>query len=477
MRRTSGPPASDIPSAAALAGRAPDGRLAGVASRDWLETHAAPFVLIDANYTIVAANQAYAVAYGARPDDIVGRTCHAVSHRSAEPCHRHGEDCPHRTVFVTGGPAQVVHVHFDAAGQAERVRLTARPLPLADGGFLMSESVERIAPLDDDGTAEMVGATPAFHRMLSQLVDASATELPLLLTGETGAGKEVAARFVHAHSSRSRGRFVVIDCTAIPESLFESELFGHEKGAFTGPSARRIGLAEEADGGTLLLDEIGELPPAMQAKLLRFIETGEFRRLGSNQTRRVDCRIISATHRVLADAGSRPEFRRDLYYRLAGIEVRVPALRERRADIPGLAAALLQHHVRRTGSPGLSDSARSELLGHDFPGNIRELRNVILRAAQRAGAGRIEPEHLELTAAMRTAPLPLAGALGNTGTSADDPSAGRPFWSGRVSALAGEIDGLCRCGLSRRTIAARLGISERTVYRHLARRAAGPRSD
>ena len=445
--------------------------LEGIDPATWLETHPEPFVVIDAQYTIVAANRAYAAAYGTAPDGIVGRKCHEVSHRSDEPCHRHGESCPHRSVYATGQATQVVHVHFDARGQAERVRLTARPLPLADGTILMSESVQRLGTLEEEDPGAMIGSSPAFSRMLSQLVDAAASDLPLLLTGETGSGKEVAARYVHRHSRRCQGPLVIIDCTAIPDSLFESEVFGHEKGAFTGPSSRRIGLAEEAEGGTLFLDEIGELPPAMQAKLLRFVETGEFRRLGSNQTRRVDCRVISATHRDLSDLVECSGFRRDLYYRLAGLEVNVPPLRERKADIPQLAAALLLESHRSSGSPSLSEDARTALLAHDFPGNIRELRNVIRRAAQRAGPGWIDASHLGIDAAAPA--LPASTGSGRIAAGEQDGAPLRPI---RRAGLSGRIGELCGCGLSRHDIALRLGISERTVYRHLARRNPPPPS-
>ena len=259
---------------------------------------------------------------------------------------------------------------------------------------------------------------------------------------------------------------VVIDCTAIPESLFESEVFGHEKGAFTGPSSRRIGLAEDAEGGTLFFDEIGELPQPMQAKLLRFVETGEFRRLGANQTRRVDCRVISATHRQLSELVEQSDFRRDLYYRLAGIEVRVPSLRERRADVLPLARALLAEPLRRTRSPGLSEGTCRALLVYDFPGNIRELRNMMQRAAQTAGPGWIEVSHLGIDVAASG----LADSPADGGRLAQGEEAGLPRRPMRRTDLACRIRELCGCGLSRHDIAQQLGVSERTVYRHLARR-------
>ncbi|MEP7246464.1 MAG: sigma 54-interacting transcriptional regulator [Gammaproteobacteria bacterium] len=466
--------------------------LESLTTNAWLETHRDPFVLIDANYTIVAANSAYAQAYGADSSSIVGRKCHEVSHRSAEPCHRRGENCPHQAVFATRRPAQVVHVHFDVKGRAERVRLSAAPIILPDGSMLMSESVRVLTGESAGGPHEMVGASPAYLDMLSQLAEVAPSNLPVLLTGETGAGKELAAQFLHRQSSRQRGPLVVIDCTSIPESLFEAELFGHEKGAFTGPTSRRIGLAEEASGGTLFLDEIGELPLSVQAKLLRFAETGEVRRLGANQTRHVDCRIISATHRPLSSLIDTGRFRRDLYYRLAGIEIRVPALLERGDDVLLIAEAML-HRIPGGRRCTLSEPTRQCLRAHAFPGNVRELRNAIQRAAQRAGGGQIEPWHLGLDTGTssssglsgeRAQPLPPSNVpLGPRwavrhhtsageavkvvpGIPSGDPSAA-PMT--RPQSLAEQVALLCASGLSRRTVAERLGMSERTIYRHLAK--------
>ena len=448
-----------------------------IPTQSWVETHEEPFVVIDGDYTIVAANTAYARAYGADSSALVGRKCHVVSHRSDVPCHENGENCPHRRVFASGQPTEVDHVHFDVVGRADRVRLSARPLRMIDGHLLMTESVRRLQADDVSGAGEMIGASPAFNALLAQLADAAASDLPALLTGETGVGKELAARFIHAHSAQCAGPLVVLDCTAVPESLFEAEMFGHEKGAFTGPSARRVGLVEAAEGGTLFLDELGELPPTLQAKLLRFIEHGEFRRLGANELRRVSCRIVAATNQPLAELARAGRFRRDLYHRLAGMEILVPPLRERGDDGLLIAQALLQRLPAVQRSAGFRPESLAALRGHVFGGNVRELSHLVRRAAQRAGHGWIGPEHLDLrgaapvmTARLRVLPTldGLTGAEPAGAAESDEATRHSP------ARLASHIRSLCNCGVPRREVAQRLGVSERTVYRHLARRPTEP---
>ena len=437
-----------------------------VPAQAWIETHVEPFVVIDSQYTIVLANAAYAQAYGADPTALIGRKCHSVSHRSDVPCHENGENCPHRRVFASGRPTQVDHVHFDALGRAERVRLSARPLRLADGSLMMTESVRRLQADDPLTAPELVGTSAPFNAMLSQLIDAAASDLPALLVGETGVGKELAARFIHSHSAQCAGELVVLDCTAIPESLFEAELFGHERGAFTGPSSRRIGLVETAANGTLFLDELGELPLALQAKLLRFIEHGEFRRLGANEVRHVACRIVAATNQPLVDRVETGQFRRDLYHRVAGIEIALPPLRERGDDCLLIAQALLQRLPALQRSAGFAPEALEVLRSHRFDGNVRELGHLVRRAAQRAGPGWIMPAHLGLAAETRGAASPRQ-VIAETALPLD----GSPLTRRGPQLLASHIRSLCGCGMPRREVAQRLGVSERTVYRHLARTA------
>jgi len=208
------------------------------------------------------------------------------------------------------------------------------------------------------------------------------TDSTLLIVGETGTGKELAARQVHRISSRGDKPIVTVNCAAIPETLIESELFGYEKGAFTGATANRLGLIEAADGGTLFLDEVGELPLAAQARLLRFIQEGEIRRIGSVTSKRVDVRLICATHRNLAELAALGEFREDLFYRIDVLRLNIPPLREREGDIVAMAEWFIEKQAVKLGVPAkpLSEYSRDSLAAHRWPGNVRELQNVIERS-------------------------------------------------------------------------------------------------
>jgi transcriptional regulator with GAF, ATPase, and Fis domain len=229
-----------------------------------------------------------------------------------------------------------------------------------------------------DHLGELLGASVEMRRIYAILERVAPTEATVLVQGETGTGKEVVARTVHALSARRERAFVAVDCGAIAASLIESELFGHARGAFSGAVADRRGLFEEADGGTLFLDEVGELPLGLQAKLLRVLETREVRRVGANQPRRVDVRLVAATNRSLAQGVNEGAFREDLYYRLAVVDVHVPPLRARRDDVPLLAQFFYE---RFRGAPGpVPPDLLSELLTRSWPGNVRELRNVIERS-------------------------------------------------------------------------------------------------
>jgi transcriptional regulator with GAF, ATPase, and Fis domain len=225
---------------------------------------------------------------------------------------------------------------------------------------------------------ELVGASTEMRRVYAILERVAQTDATLLIEGETGTGKDVAARSLHAQSARKHGPFVPVDCGAIPETLIESELFGHVRGAFSGAVSDRRGVFEEAHGGTLFLDEIGEMPLSVQAKLLRAIETRSVRRVGGNTERPVDVRIVAATNRSLAQLANTGAFREDLYYRLAVVEVKLPPLRARADDIPILA----QHFYSRFAGHGacLPDSFLRMIMTRSFPGNVRELRNFIERS-------------------------------------------------------------------------------------------------
>jgi DNA-binding NtrC family response regulator len=283
--------------------------------------------------------------------------------------------------------------------------------------FEIEELLLRIARVRDDiafRRAMQAGAAPgqppirgdsaSCRRLLDRVDAAAATDVAVLITGETGTGKDLCARTIHERSRRAGKPFVVVNCAAIPESLFESELFGHEKGAFTGADRRRIGRFEAADGGTLFLDEVGELAPGSQAKLLRAIETSTFEPVGAARSVRVDVRILAATNRDLAAEIPRGAFRKDLYYRLNVVDVRVPPLRERPSDIPVLVSAFLAEVAARQGRPvpDLDPQAIAALAAHDYPGNVRELQHALERAVALARGGAIRVEHLPDDIAART---------------------------------------------------------------------------
>jgi transcriptional regulator with GAF, ATPase, and Fis domain len=237
----------------------------------------------------------------------------------------------------------------------------------------------------------VIGDSPALARALEVLTRAAPTDVPVLILGETGTGKELAARRVHAGSSRCAGPFVAINCAALPEALVESELFGHEAGAFTGAIRRRIGRFEQAHGGTLFLDEIGDLPLAAQAKVLRALQERVIERVGGGEPIAVEVRVVAATHRdLVADLAARM-FRRDLFYRLSVVTARLPALRDRLGDLDLLIDHFLGAAQRRLGRQGiaLSSSARRRLRDHAWPGNIRELENVVTCAVALADDGAV----------------------------------------------------------------------------------------
>ena len=262
----------------------------------------------------------------------------------------------------------------------------------------------------------IVGRAPALVRVLAQATRVAPTRLPVLVTGESGTGKELLARALHELSGVASGPFVAVNCGALPRELAESELFGHERGAFTGASCRKVGWFEEASGGTLVLDEIGELPLDLQPKLLRVLETGRLRRVGGQGEIAVDVRVVALTLRDLRREAGRGLFRLDLYHRLAGCELRLPALRERPGDIALLAEHFLVEASAEFGPRRLAPEAMARLAAHDWPGNARELRNTLRRAAAFADevidlsllalAAPLAPPVCELRLASRAADAP-----------------------------------------------------------------------
>jgi DNA-binding NtrC family response regulator len=247
-----------------------------------------------------------------------------------------------------------------------------------------------------EGTPLLVGDTPSMQAIRRQIDMVAPTDAGVLILGETGTGKELIARNLHDKSRRAGHAFIPVNCGALPENLVESELFGHRKGAFTGADNHRKGLFEVANGGTLFLDEVGELDKSVQVKLLRFLESGEIRRVGENDPFRVDVRVLCATHRDLREMIETDAFREDLFFRINTFEITLPALRDRKPDIPALARHMLKRYNHRRGGmePTLTPEAIEALTAHDWPGNIRELANAIERASILSGGGEILPEHL-----------------------------------------------------------------------------------
>lgn len=251
----------------------------------------------------------------------------------------------------------------------------------------------RVALSGGDRFGEAVGKSMVMRALFAQLERAAQTDEPVLLCGESGTGKEILAHAIHQASPRRQGPFIIFDCGAVSQSLIESELFGHEKGAFSGANTNRIGLIQAAQGGTLFLDEIGELPLDLQPKLLRVLENKTIRPVGSNRTIPVDMRILAATHRDLSLARAAREFRDDLYYRLAVVEGRVPPLRERREDIPLLVTEILTKRSPPASISDLPKNTLAMLMAHSWPGNVRELRNMLSRLILFNAMGSPEGEH------------------------------------------------------------------------------------
>ncbi len=263
----------------------------------------------------------------------------------------------------------------------------------------------------------IIGTGPKMQDILAAVMRVAPTRTTVLLCGESGVGKDLIARAIHFHSPRAEQPFVKINCTAIPENLMESELFGYEKGAFTGAAASRPGKFEQADKGTVFLDEIGDVPPSVQVKLLRVLQDRDFERLGSNRTRQIDVRVIAATNVDLRRALEEGSFREDLYYRLNVFPITIPPLRERREDIPLLAERFLRRFAAETGSRvrEISPEAMRSLVEYDWPGNVRELENVIERSLLYADGTVLLPEHIRLDHAPRRMSNGASGAAATNG--------------------------------------------------------------
>jgi transcriptional regulator with PAS, ATPase and Fis domain len=420
-----------------------------------LDVIAEPAVAITTDYRILTANQAYLDTYG-DGTPLHDQACYEVSHRYAVPCDRAGETCPLADCLNSGQKKRVLHLHHTPRGE-EHVDVETHPVRNETGEISYVIEIMRKAPgVSSRADADnMVGRSKAFNRMLELISRVSPAETAVLLQGESGTGKELVARAVHNGSPRSDKPFVVVECSGLTESLFESELFGHERGAFTGAHARKIGLVEAAEGGTLFLDEVGDIPPSLQVKLLRLLETGTYRRVGSTEPRHADFRLVTATHRDLEAMVTEGSFRRDLFYRISAFPVALPALRERTEDLPLLIESLLSRLSPERGYR-ISPATLACLQHYSFPGNVRELRNILERASLLADDEFILPEHL---------PADVCSSQSNSGQ--------KPLLGAEEILPLEEVErrylvqALSKFAGDRDTLARRLGISKRTLFRKL----------
>lgn len=414
-------------------------------------------------------NRAFLRITGRRREDLVGLDCHTVF----EPHGLCGGDCQ----FCSGDDPPLGRKSYrvpliTADGERRQLRMTTEPLELEPGrmgvmAVLRDETVER------DLRAElsvkrrfhgMVGVSRAARDVYAAIERVSVSDYPVLVTGESGTGKELVAGAIHAESSRHAGAFVPVNCGAIPESIVESELFGHVRGAFTGAIRDKKGRFELADHGTLFLDEVGELPPSVQAKLLRVLETQRFTRVGDEREIQVDVRVVSATNRDLRAMVREGRFREDLFYRLCVVPLDLPPLRERREDIPLLIEHALERIVKETGRAGLrlGGPALDVLSAYYWPGNVRELINALQYASVRCTGTDIGTEHLPpevrigspaMTAAETVTPISAPGRYKLTTEAVE--------WA------------LKETGGNRAAAARRLGVGRATLYRFLTRYADG----
>lgn len=418
----------------------------------YLDTLPEPRIVVNRDYTILGANRAYLAHYHAGDLPVAGRHCHEVSHHFSRPCDEEGESCPLKSALQTNQPQRVLHIHHTPRGD-EHVDVELTPIHNAEGELeYFIEKIHTVRAASATAVGELVGRSPAFKRMLEQITRVAPAPANVLLLGESGTGKELAAQAVHRASPRADGPFVAMDCSSLPENLFESELFGYEKGAFSGATQRKQGLAEAANGGTLFLDEVGDIPLGLQVKLLRLLETGTYRRVGGVEPLRADFRLVAATHRDIKQMIADGRFRQDLYYRISTFPITLPSLRERVEDLPLLMEALL----RRVGGGRVRAIHPSTLMclsQYSFPGNIRELRNLIERACLLADGDILMPEHFPEPCGAH-APVPEGLGAPEIMT-LEEVERSYLEWQMRHS------------GLGRKELAEKLGISERTLFRKL----------
>lgn len=450
--------------------------------QDVVDSYNEPAVLISDSYEIICANSAYKNLYRVPVHDDPAESknycegdgllsdqcyCYEVSHHYSRSCDQEGESCPLQLAKTTQNNQRVLHIHQTRFGE-EHVDVSLFPIHDENGQLFFLEVMKTIKHASPQvGHKGMVGKSQAFNRLLSLVNRVSQHDISVLLQGESGSGKELVAHAIHQASARHSSACVTVECSGLSESLFESELFGHEKGAFTGAINKKKGLVEEAEGGTLFLDEIGDVPLSLQVKLLRLIETRTFRKVGGVEQLTANFRLVCATHKNLKTMVKNGEFREDLYYRISTFPIQLPTLSERKADIPLLVNTMLE---RLTGNPNMhvSNEVMQFFLEYQFPGNIRQLRNVLEYGRVMADTDLIEMIHLpeelqEINRLDKTENIEK-----NIGIS--DKKAQFPFESIKtleqleqdyLSWLSVHFNG------DNKTLAEKLGVSERTLYRKM----------
>ncbi|MDP1931527.1 MAG: sigma-54 dependent transcriptional regulator [Gammaproteobacteria bacterium] len=408
-----------------------------------------PAILVSNTYQILAANELYIRTFGAINTGTIAY-CYRISHHYDKPCDQAGESCPLAACRKSGHREKVLHVHNTPRG---REHVDVEMLPILDDQGELKYFVELLKPVAhasaQASTELMVGTSRKFNTLVEMINRVAPSDATVLLLGESGTGKELAAKAIHEASSRKDKPFVTVECAGLTETLFESELFGHAKGAFTGATYTKQGLVDAANGGTLFLDEIGDIPLPLQVKLLRLIETGTYRQVGSVEARSTDFRLVCATHKNLRAMVLQGQFREDLYYRVNVFPIHLPALRERTEDIPLIARSLLRK-ISTKQSVTLTTDAESLLKATQFSGNVRELRNILERAVLLSTTSEITSQT-------------LSGCLdeGMLTDSNDEPTTLHHLERQHLNRLLFEHHG------DKQAVADLLGISLRTLYRKL----------
>ncbi|MBF0188137.1 MAG: sigma 54-interacting transcriptional regulator, partial [Magnetococcales bacterium] len=421
-----------------------------------LEMHRVPAIILDKAYRIHAVNSHYRAVYGDRV--ALGRSrCYEISHDYTRPCDQEGEHCPVTDCINSGQSQRLLHVHLSSEG---REHVDVEVFPIFDDDGEVAYMLEILTPIQISSAMPspvgLVGVSSSFMETMNLINRVAGKGAAVLLTGESGTGKEVAARAIHDGSQRYNKPFVPVECSGLTETLFESELFGYERGAFTGALARKSGLVEVAHGGTLFLDEIGDVPLTLQVKLLRLLETKTFRRVGGVTSHHSDFRLICATNRTLEEMIEQGTFRTDLYYRIGAFPIQMPPLRERQDDLELLISSMLTR-CDSNDTITVSPAAMQLLKQYDYPGNIRELLNILERAVIMMDQTTILPEHLPTVV---------------TGAHQHDASKRIEFTLDEILTLE-EVEQaylqhvLRHHTLDRESLATQLGVSIRTLYRKL----------